>query len=599
MKNRFLRMIAAILAAVLMLSGCTGQGTTAAPPDGTTAAPEESTPEETTEAPAPERKYKLSEDGEAIVDDVAFYAENPDDQARVFYEIFVGAFSDSDGDGVGDLKGIINRMDYLNDGDPKSGKSLGVEGIWLTPIFRSSTYHKYNVNDYYAIDGNFGSMDDLKDLIEACHARGVKLILDLVINHTGAGNPWFKAFSEAHRNGEKENEYYDWYVYYTRGESEPEAGKTYAQLAGTDDYYECNFSGDMPELNYDVEAVREAVLDVAKYYLDLGIDGFRFDAAKYIYFNDNVRSAEFWDWYIGELKAYKPDVYTVAEVWDGDGITDRYYTSMNCFNFTMSQQSGRIAEAAAGGDVNVYARYVESYLNTVRSIRGDSMIVPFITNHDMDRAAGFLTAASGRNYVGANLYLLGPGSPFLYYGEEIGMRGSRGGAQTDANRRLAMLWGDGDKVKDPSGSTYSSKNQTTDTVASAKAEDESLLTYYKRLIMIRKANPEIARGEYTALNVSGSKAGGFVSVFDGSAVMVLHNTTANDVTIDLASLDLSGVKGMSLDASYFDLVAAVAGRGKEEFDDNDIPFYPGGSATLEGTVITISAQTSVVLRKGK
>ena len=198
--------------------------------------------------------------------------------------------------------------------------------------------------------------------------------------------------------------------------------------------------------------------------------------------------------------------------------------------------------------------------------------------------------------MGANLYLLGPGSPYIYYGEEVGMRGSRGGAQTDANRRLAMLWGDGDKVKDPSGSTYSSKNQTTDTVSSSKAEDESLLTYYKRLIMIRKANPEIARGEYTALKVNGSKAGGFVSVYEGSAVMVLHNTTTNDVTIDLASLDLNEVKGMSLNASYFDLVAAVAGRGKEEFDDNDIPFYPGGSAELSGTTITISAQTSVVLR---
>ena len=594
MKNMLQKIMTMVLILAFVLSGCAGKEPTAE--SGETTQP---VPEETTEAPQPEGRYKLSPEGEAIVDDVEFFALNPDDQARVFYEIFVGSFSDSDGDGVGDLRGIINRMDYLNDGNPESGLSLGIEGIWLTPIFRSSTYHKYNVNDYYAIDGNFGSMDDLKDLIEVCHARGVKLILDLVINHTGAGNQWFKNFSDAHRNGDTENEYYDWYVYYTRGESEPEAGKSYGPIAGTSDYYECNFSNDMPELNFDKEEVREAVLDVAKFYLDLGIDGFRFDAAKYIYFNDNVKSAEFWEWYIKELKAYKPDVYTVAEVWDGDGVTDRYYTSMNCFNFSMSQQSGRIAEAAANGDVNNYTGYVEKYLNTVRSIREDSMIVPFITNHDMDRAAGFLTAATGRSHIGANLYLLGPGSPFLYYGEELGMRGSRGGAATDANRRLAMLWGDGDKVKDPSGTTYSKKNQTTDTVESVKGEDLSLLTYYKRLIMIRKANPEIARGSYTALKINGSKAGGFVSVYDGTAVMVLHNTTTQEVRIDLASLDYSGVKELSVNASYFNLVAAQAGLGKQEFDQNDIPYYPGGTATLEGTVLVLSPQTSAVLRNGK
>ena len=594
MKNALLKALALMMVLVFVLSGCTGQETT--PPQGdSTDAPVD----ETTEAPGPDRKYTLSPDGEAIVNDVEFYAAEPDDHARVFYEIFVGAFSDSDGDGVGDLRGIINRMDYLNDGDPESGLSLGIEGIWLTPIFRSSTYHKYNVNDYYAIDGNFGSMDDLKDLIAACHERGVKLILDLVVNHTGAGNPWFKAFSEAHRNGDTENEYYNWYVFYTKGETEPEAGKTYAQLAGTSDFYECNFSGDMPELNFDLPEVREAVLDVAKYYLDMGIDGFRFDAAKYVYFGDNVRSAEFWDWYIAELKAYKPDVYTVAEVWDGDGITDRYYSSMNCFNFTMSQQSGRIAEAAAGGDVNSYTHYVQQYLDTVKGIRADSMIVPFITNHDMDRAAGFLTAATGRSYVGANLYLLGPGSPFIYYGEELGMRGSRGSAQTDANRRLAMLWGDGDKVKDPSGSTYPAKNQTTDTVLSAKAEDMSLLTYYKRLIMIRNANPEIARGEYTALKVSGSKVGGFISVYNGEAVMVLHNTTGTEMKVDLSKLNYGDVKGLSVNAAYFNLIAAVTGRGKPEYDENDIPYYIGGTASVDGAIITISPQTSVVLRKGK
>ena len=108
------------------------------------------------------------------------------DNNRVFYEIFVGSFSDSDGDGIGDLRGVINRLDYLNDGDPESGKSLGIEGIWLTPVFPSPTYHKYDVTDYYAVDPQFGTMADLEELIAGCHARGIKLILDLPLNHTGA-----------------------------------------------------------------------------------------------------------------------------------------------------------------------------------------------------------------------------------------------------------------------------------------------------------------------------------------------------------------------------------------------------------------------------
>ena len=134
-----------------------------------------------------------------------------EDNARVFYEIFVGSFSDSDGDGTGDLRGIIRRMDYLNDGDPNSGKSLGVEGLWLTPIFKSPPYHKYDISDYYTIDPAFGTMEDLKDLIDGCHARGIKLILDLPINHTSTQNRWFKNFLNAHLMQNPGNAYYDFY----------------------------------------------------------------------------------------------------------------------------------------------------------------------------------------------------------------------------------------------------------------------------------------------------------------------------------------------------------------------------------------------------
>ena len=530
-------------------------------------------------------KYVLSTKGEAIItgDGLAPAAATADNN-RVFYEIFVGSFSDSDGDGIGDLRGIINKFDYLNDGDDSSGASLGVEGIWLTPIFKSPSYHKYDITDYYTVDPSFGTEDDLKELIALCHARNVKIIIDLPINHTGYRNAWFAEFISAHRQKDTENKYYDYYCFYRQGESAP-AGRSFSQISGTSEYYECNFSGDMPELDFDNPDVREEVLNIAKYYLGIGIDGFRFDAAKYIYFGDNKKCVEFWDWYLSELRAVNPDIYTVAEVWDGDGITDLYYPALDCFDFSTSQVSGLISETAKAGDVNKYTAYVEDYVSRVGAMRGGAMIIPFITNHDMDRAAGFLTTASGYMKVAANLYILSYGSPFIYYGEELGMRGSRGGAQTDADRRLAMIWGDGDTVKNPIGSTYPDSSQTKETAADQKADGDSLYSYYKQLIMIRKANPEICRGEYTALRFKNTKVGGYVSTYDGKTVSVIHNTMKKTVTIDLGEVtDIA-----------FNVIVASIGVDGPTVDEDGNPITPD-TPSLDGTVLTIPAQTSVVLR---
>ncbi|MBR6809552.1 MAG: hypothetical protein IKM64_04650, partial [Clostridia bacterium] len=260
------------------------------------------------------KQYPKAESGECIVNDILFAEQNaPDDNNRVFYEIFVGSFSDSNGDGIGDLRGIINRMDYLNDGDPKSGLSLGVEGLWLTPIFLSPSYHKYDVTDFYKIDPQFGTMEDLQELIDLCHERDVKIILDLPINHTGIENRWFKNFCNAHMMQNEKNDYYNFYAWLTPGDAQP-AGRVFSRVFQQNLLYESNFSDQMPEPDYDNPFVRETFLNVALHYLNMGVDGFRFDAAKYIYMGDNIKSAQFWDWYIGELKKVKPDVYTVAEV---------------------------------------------------------------------------------------------------------------------------------------------------------------------------------------------------------------------------------------------------------------------------------------------
>lgn len=488
--------------------------------------------------------------------------------ARVFYEIFVGSFSDSNGDGIGDIQGIIDRFDYLNDGDPDSGMSLGVEGIWLTPIFTSPSYHKYDVADYYKIDEQFGTMEELQALITLCHERDVKLILDLPINHTSDRNQWFTEFAAARRNGDTENPYYD---FYSVSDSVSSDGRVFSQISGSSEYYECNFAGDMPELNFDNSAVIKAVTDVAEYYLDMGVDGFRFDAAKYIFLGEEERNTEFWDSYIGTLRETHSDIFTVAEVWAHDSITLPYFSSTNCFNFSMSQLSGQVAAAAKSGDVNSYTAYVEQYLNDIGGQNSSAMMIPFVANHDMDRAAGFLSVAGGEAKMAANLYLLLPGAPFIYYGEEIGIKGSRGSANTDANRRLAMLWGDGDTVSDPEGTTYAADKQLNGTVSDQLLDENSLYNHYKKLIMIRKAYPEIALGEYKALNFTDTKLGGALSTYNGSSVAVIHNTTAEAVTVDL---------GTATDIPFDEIRISIG----------------AGSAQLDGSTLTLDAQTSVILK---
>lgn len=495
-----------------------------------------------------------------------------DDNYRVFYQVFVGSYSDSNNDGIGDLRGLINRLDYLNDGDINSGDDLGVQGIWLSPVFTSPTYHKYDAADYYNVDRTFGTNADLEELIEKCHQRNVKVILDLVVNHTSTNHEWFKKFASARQKSESGNKYYDYYTCRTSADKEP--GKTYAKVPGCSDfYYECNFDSAMPELNFDSEDVKAEILNVAKFWMDKGVDGFRFDAVKYIYYYDSESSINFWKWFMDELRKINPDVYTVGECWSGTPEILEYYDAINCFNFQMSQAEGVIAMAAKSDNINNFTNNVTYFLNKIEGTNQSPMFMPFISNHDMDRSAGYLMLSTRFAYMGANLLLLCSGSPFIYYGEEIGMKGTRGAAMTDANRRLAMLWGDGDTVKDPIGATFEAKKQTNGTVKTHLADENSLFHHYKKLIEVRNRHPEIARGKYTALSFNDFNVGGFVVTYEGSTIGIIHNNhRVNPITVDLK--DGSVVTNFTTVADYV---------GQTE-------------ATLDGTLLTIGPQSSVILR---
>ncbi len=536
MKKNAIKLCSLVLA-LLLLAGC------GAAPAETTAAP-------TTEPTQPP----------AVLDPV-------DDNFRTFYQVFVGSFSDANNDGIGDLRGLINRMDYLNDGDMNTETDLGVQGIWLSPIFSSPSYHKYDAKDYYQIDWRFGTQEDLKELADLCEERNIKLILDLAINHTSKEHEWFLQFKQARIDGDTENPYYNYYSCVTTAEKQ--GGIAYQKIGGVDCWYECNFSGDMPELNFDNPEVRQAVLDVAKFYLDMGIDGFRFDAVKYIYYGDTPRSVEFWEWYMTELRNIQPDIYCVGECWSGEGEILAYYPAMNCFDFAMSQAEGIAATAAKGQSISKFTNYVSNYQKKVLEANPEGMPMFFLSNHDMDRIAGaFVTENNMR--MAANLYLLSPGSPVIYYGEEIGMRGSRGGEMTDANRRLAMLWGDDDQIRNPVGSTYPDSKQIPATVADQRGDKTSMYRYYCQLLSIRHRYPAIARGTYTAIR--GEKnIGGFLIEYQGETLVLIHNNSTQELTFDLSKLE--GVNPTTL-----------------------CEFIGCGDARLEGTTLVLGPQTSAIIK---
>jgi len=505
--------------------------------------------------------------------DKGFESEPVNDNYRVYYEIFPGGFSDTNNDGIGDLKGIIRRLDYLNDGKPNSGKSLGVQGIWLMPIMPSPSYHKYDITDYYGIDRQYGTMEDFENLVGECDRRGIKLIIDLVLNHTSTRHPWFVDAREAVKEGDLDNRYAKYYTLETR----ETAGKTWYKLEKTPDgtqyYYEGNFSSHMPELDLDNPDVRAEILDIVKFWLDKGIGGFRLDAVKYYYYGEDYRNIQFLKWFDGECKKIKDDIYIVAENWSGVTSIQNYYEAVNCFDFGMSGTAGDIYYAVQRiASVTEFAERLAAYQNQVLKKNPEAVLNPFVSNHDMDRAAGFLDVKEYAMHTAASLYILSSGCPFIYYGEEIGMKGSRGNGSSDVNRRLAMLWGDNDTVKDPSGSTYSKAGQTNGSVKSQLSKKTSLLTHYKKLIRLRRANPEIARGIIEPLDFSRYTAfGGFISNYNGSRAGVFHNTGETSLTVDLAEytdINFSAVRG-------------YAGKGK---------------AAMNGSVLVISGHTSVVLK---
>ena len=476
------------------------------------------------------------------VEQIAQLGQSPDDNYRTWYEIFVYSFCDSDGDGIGDLQGVISRLDYLQE--------LGINGIWLMPIHPSSSYHKYNVEDYYAIDPAYGTLEDFDALIAACNERDIHVIIDLVLNHTGSEHGWFKeavSYLQGLEKGEVpdagECKYLDYYYF------SQTAGAGSRPVNGTDWYYEGQFDFTMPDLNLDNEAVRSDIRDIMQYWLNKGVAGFRVDAAKEFHTGNSDKNIEFMNWLQTTAESIKPDVYMVAEVWTDFSTITNYYNSgfTSIFNFPFGDSSGKIAKVVnnAGNSamVNTYATALEKADKAYLSGNPEYIDAPFLSNHDVGRIAGFVSRDEARVKMAGAMNLFMSGSAFIYYGEEIGMVGSG----NDPSKRAPMYW---NNARD---------NGTTDlppecvlpdeypfgSLEEQKNEDASIYNYYRQAVAIRNALPVISHGRTTvetALN-QGCISAQRKTWGDESCIILMNIDKVE------AEVDLSAYEGWTLAAS--------------------------------------------------
>lgn len=498
------------------------------------------------------------------------------DKYRNYYEIFVHSFCDSDGDQVGDLKGIISQLDYLNDGDPNTGDDLGVDGIWLTPIMPSKSYHKYDVENYYDIDPEFGTLEDFDTLVEECHKRGINLIIDLVLNHISSQNPLYtKAVDEVSTGKIDGNaEYFEIHPtsYFDAGTKTNLLSHGYA--------CEANFSPEMPEWNLNSEKTRKEFTKIADFWLDRGVDGFRLDAIKY-YSNKGTNGEEFMKWFYDTCKEKNSDVYMVGENWTDDSEIEEMYESGidSQFAFKFAQSTGTIIGNVIAQNGVSTAKKVMNYNNKMSKVDDNYINAMFLTNHDQVRCANSLEPLGlGYEKLAASVYMLFPGNSFMYYGEEIGITAPN--TTNDAAYRTPMIF-DSEKLPDifVNGIGDEAVAPKFGGVKQQLADDNSLLNYYRRIIKIKNQNPELARGTITEIeNFDDTNICAFYTEYEGSKLLVIHNFSKSDSKTLTITDDM--IKNAAVRA---DLVASDA----------------NSHIALDGGKLVLPKQSTVILKSAE
>lgn len=471
-----------------------------------------------------------------------------DDKYRTTYEIFVYSFCDSDGDGIGDINGIRSKLDYISE--------MGFDQLWLTPVHPSSTYHKYDVDDYYAIDPAFGTLEDYEALIAECHERGIRVLMDLVLNHTSDTHAWFQAASdylhELPSDWGPDSSYCPYFDYYNFSR---EPGDGYAPLEGTNWYYEARFWSEMPDLNLSSEAVRGEISNIVKYWLEKGVDGFRLDAVTSYITGNPEANIEFLHLLTETCRSINPDAYLVGEAWtDRNSIAELYKSGLDSlFDFPFADSEGVIRQVMTDSyKASDYVKAMQLAEMAYSEANPDYVDAPFYTNHDMGRSAGYYALDDGPvTKMAYALSLFMPGNSFVYYGEEIGMKGSG----KDENKRAPMYWSDDANAEGMCAGPPDMEEvkMKFPSLEEQMKDDLSLWTWFKEVIRVRKAFPAIARGVTEAVD----------SVSDDNvAAFIRRSDSYDDVLIVMNLRDQAAVKDLSAVDGNPEL-AAVLGTNEE------------------------------------
>ncbi|MBP1475866.1 DUF3459 domain-containing protein [Frateuria sp. MAH-13] len=449
--------------------------------------------------------------------------ERPAARSGVWYEIFVRAWYDTDGDGIGDLDGVTAKLDYL--------KSLGVDGIWLMPINPSPSYHGYDVTDYRQIHPQYGTLADFRQLTDAAHARGIRVIMDLVVNHTSDQHPWFLAARDP------ADPHHAWYTW---------AGPR-AQLAATSatggpawhalgkQHYLGTFTGAMPDLDFDTPAVREAIDDIGRYWLAQGADGFRLDAAQHVYYDFATqtddpavlrKNLQWWTSFHQAMKQADPDVYLIGEVTrEQPSELEPWFGPLDAvFDFPLASQLIASAREERTGTLGALLGRIAAAIPTGQD-------APFLSNHDQERVMSQLDGHAQHMRTAAAMLLTLPGEAFIYYGEELGMRGTK----PDPDLREPMRW---HRKRSGTGESrwkrFSAGDSAEVSVDAQQDDAHSLLAWYRMLIDWRRELPVLRKGALSVPEVTNPHLAVWELSDGGDHALVVHNLSHQAQTLSLA-----------------------------------------------------------------
>ena len=418
------------------------------------------------------------------------------------YEIFVRSFYDSNGDGIGDLRGLTQKLDYI--------VGLGADCVWLMPVAESPSYHGYDVTNYYKIEPDYGTNDDFRAFVTVAHQRHVRVLVDLVLNHVSSEHPFFQ---ESLRDSTAPHR--AWFRWSKTG------GNNWHHSPVRDEYYYGLFWSGMPDLNYENPAVLEEMKHVARFWLDsMHVDGFRLDAVRHLIEvgeqNSNTPGTHAVLRQFGQyVRSVAPQSYTIGEVWDNTDVILTYYPDQldAYFAFPISEA---LMDAVRTGKTGALLPTVAQFQRAQPAWRW----APFQRNHDQTRTMTALGNDTLGARIAATILLTLPGVPFIYYGEEIGMTGDK----PDERLRTPMQW-TGTSAGFTSGNPWEAAQPDSlrTNVALENRASGSLLSFYRRLMQERWKSSALRNGELIPVETGNESILAYIRRDSSGAVLVAAN----------------------------------------------------------------------------